>query len=384
MPHSLEANSEGRRMDVSGPRPHPYENTFLLLLLLLAGIGLVWLFRPFMPGLFLAALLAASTYPLFLRLQRRFGLTRERTALAMCVLVVFGVLTPVMYLLTATGARLVQGLNLARSWLSEHSAHGGLQQSAQDLLERLALPEGTRELLLGQLTEHQGDLGNALAQMTLALVRGISGHSLAFFSALILIAFTLFFLYRDGPALLQRLALLTPLANDHDRFLWNRFSSLATALTLSTLFIALLQGASFSVVTLLLGLPGFYLGMALAMTSFVPVVGGALVWGPVAWYLAAQQRLGAALLVMLWGAVVVGFIFDNLLRPFIIRRLAPMTGATSDLGALNHTLITVLANIGGLIHFGIPGLLFGPVMAAMAIAVFDLYENTHRHLLDGS
>ncbi|MBF0212823.1 MAG: AI-2E family transporter, partial [Magnetococcales bacterium] len=65
---------------------HPYQEGFLLTLLLLAIVGMGWLFAPFLPGLFLAALLASSTYPIYLRIQSRLPNESVRPALIMTVL----------------------------------------------------------------------------------------------------------------------------------------------------------------------------------------------------------------------------------------------------------------------------------------------------------
>lgn len=86
-----------------------------------------------------------------------------------------------------------------------------------------------------------------------------------------------------------------------------------------------------------------------------------------------------------FGAVVNGFLIDNLFRPMLIRRIASaLGGASEELAVANHTLITVLATFAGLIHFGMIGLFFGPVMAAMAITIFDVYAHKNSDLLDRS
>jgi len=55
-----------------------------------------------------------------------------------------------------------------------------------------------------------------------------------------------------------------------------------------------------------------------------------------------------------------------------------------DQPATNHTLLTVLSTLAGLIHFGVLGLFFGPVLAAMAITIFEVYERRHGVNLDRS
>ena len=78
---------------------------------------------------------------------------------------------------------------------------------------------------------------------------------------------------------------------------------------------------------------------------------------------------------------------DNLLRPIIIRKLSIWRGGASghqDKLILSHTWLTMLSTFAGLLNFGVIGLIFGPMLAAMAITIFDVYEHKNRHLLDYS
>jgi predicted PurR-regulated permease PerM len=367
------------------PSP-PFEEGFMLALLALACGGLLWLFFPLLPGLFIAILLASSTYSTFEDIQSRFIIGSDRAALIMTVLIFFLVLTPVIYLLLATGIRIGEGVHRVQEWAAGFGDLASLKQALTANLDRLHIPESLQNFILEWTTSHKEQVGQKAAAVLLFLFRGITNNSLAFLTSLVLVVFALYFFYRDGPKIIERIKHLTPIPNHHDDFLLNRFQSLATVLTLSTLGIALLQGISFSLVALFMDLPWFYLGVAIAAASFVPVVGGFIVWGPLAYILYWNGYPGKALFLVIWGAVVVGFLVDNIIRPMLIGWLArrgPMKGKNEgDLQMLDHTLLVTLATIGGMISFGIPGLLFGPMMAAMAISVFDLYELCHGHLLD--
>ncbi len=357
-----------------------------MTLLTLACCGLLWLFFPLLPGLFISILLASSTYSIYEEVQRRFTMGSDKAALTMTVLIFFLVLTPVIYLLAATGIRIGDGVRQLQQWAGGFADLGALKAALEGYLDRVPMPDAMRDYILDWATSHKEQMGQKAAAFILFLFRGITNNSMAFFSSLILVVFSLFFFYRDGPRILTRIKHLTPLPNNYDEFVFNRFRALATILTLSTIGIAVLQGVSFSLVAVFMDLPWFYLGVAIAVASFVPVVGGFIIWGPLAYILYWNGHTGAAVFIAVWGAVVVGFAVDNLLRPLLISWLARSqdSGEDGDLRILDHTLLVTLATIGGLISFGIPGLLFGPMMAAMAITVFDLYELRHGHLLDRS
>ncbi|MEO5377532.1 MAG: AI-2E family transporter [Magnetococcus sp. DMHC-6] len=374
--------------DSNYPLPHPYQEGFLIGLLVLALIGLIWLFSPFLPGLFFAILLTSSTYPFYRKRILSLPLSSDSAAFCMTVLMLSLVVVPLLYLLIATGMRATHLVMIFRGWLAGFENVAQMAVALRVYLLHLPLSMELREFLLAQLIAHQGDLGQLAAAGVLFFFKGITNNGLAFLSSLLLIAFSLFFFYRDGPTLVERVKILTPLGNHLDDFLLNRFALLASVLTMSTLSIALLQGVSLALVTFWMGLPWFYLGVAMAVASFIPVVGGMLVWGPVTYWLFQTGETGAAVFLMVWGIVVIGFVADNLLRPLLIARLTQLQqtkrSGQREISVLHYTLLTTLSTFGGVMAFGFFGLFFGPIMAAMAITVFELFEITHGHLLDRS
>jgi len=114
-------------------------------------------------------------------------------------------------------------------------------------------------------------------------------------------------------------------------------------------------------------------------------VGSALVWMPLTVFSLVNGHYTDAVVLVIAGAFINGFLIDNLARPMIMQKIARAYchGRTSS-QVTEHTLLTVLSTFAGLIHFGILGLFFGPVIAAMAIAIFEVYEHKNHHILDRS
>lgn len=359
-----------------------YEEGFLILLLFLAIVGLIWLFNPFLEALFFAMILATASYPYYQKIQTHFECSSLTAAGAMSAIVFVGVIAPVTYLLIELSLQVGQIYGASQSWLAQQNA-GSLQQLNQSLLAFLPVSDATEVQLLTQLQEHSQKILAWAQKTTMFLLEGILGTTSSFLTFLALSVFALFFFYRDGHAIADHLKMLSPLQNRYDQMIMNRFASLSSVLTLSVLGIAVLQGISFALIAWVLGLPGMFIGMAVAVTSFIPIVGAALVWVPIVLYAAVQGDWVTAITITIWGVVVTGFVIDNIARPIMINKLTKMLGGDSDqLAVANHTLITVLSTFAGLIHFGVIGLFFGPVIAAMAITIFDVYEEMHRDRLD--
>lgn len=358
------------------------EDSFLSILLLVAIVALLWLFSPFLEALFFAMILATATSALYLKVLPKVKGKAGYASAIMSVLVFVTVIAPVTYLMLEVGLQIGQMYGKAEAWLALQSPES-LKELSNNAIQMIPLPEETQLKLLEHLQANSVAIVEFFQSAIVFLVQGVFGSSASFLTFMALAVFALYFFYRDGEKIMHHLMVLSPLDNVYDRMIMSRFASLSTILLLSILGIALIQGISFALLAWAVGLPGLFLGMAIAVTSFIPIVGAALVWIPVSIVLAAQGDYVSAGLVVFMGAVINGFIVDNVLRPIMIKKISrSLAGSGNDLAVANHTLITVLSTFAGLIHFGIIGLFFGPVMAAMAITIFDVYALKHSKLLD--
>jgi len=93
----------------------------------------------------------------------------------------------------------------------------------------------------------------------------------------------------------------------------------------------------------------FTLGAAMFFVAILPG-GTALVWIPVTIWLATSGHPWKAVIMVAWGAGVIGSI-DNFLRPFFAKD-----------GVKLPTMMLFLGLVGGLFAFGIVGLFAGPMI----------------------
>ena len=96
---------------------------------------------------------------------------------------------------------------------------------------------------------------------------------------------------------------------------------------------------------------------------FVPAVGTLLVWVPVGIVLLVTSHVGAGIFVLLWGSLVVVVLSDYVIRP-------------THVGGHGHvpTLLTFIYLFGGVEVFGLLGLIIGPVIASVALALLRTYD----------
>jgi predicted PurR-regulated permease PerM len=197
----------------------------------------------------------------------------------------------------------------------------------------------------------------AAAENALRSAAGFGGNLLA--SALgtvtgfFLMLFLLFFLLRDGAALLERMTNLVPLESARRDSLLRLIGSTTRAVVFGTVATALLQGALVAIGFAIAGLPSpIVFGVIAALLALLPVGGAAIVWLPAAIWLAATQQWGWAVFMLVWGAAVSSS--DNFLRPMLISSHAPVS-----------TLAVFIGVIGGASAFGAVGLIIGPVLLAL-------------------
>ena len=353
----------------------PYEHGFMLSLLILAIGGLIWLFSPFIPALFLSLMIAIATFSYYQKLQIRFS--SNISALLSTLLITIILILPLSYIL------LVSTLEISTliQTLDSQFDYQQVSQISKQTIAGLPLPNSIITSLSSALNNNLESLLITVKDFSIVVLKSIVSLSSYFIFFLIIVIFSLYYFYLDGEKIIKRMKDLSPLENHLDDILLGEFSNLSVTLVGSVFLIALLQGVIFSIASMIVGLPVLYFGIAMALASFVPLLGGLIIWVPLSLYLYSQGQTVDALIIVFFGAFIIGFIIDNLVRPMIIKLLSRQSNQSST---LDHTLITVLSTLAGIIQFGILGLLIGPIIAAMAISIFDVYALKYKDNLDKS
>jgi len=174
-----------------------------------------------------------------------------------------------------------------------------------------------------------------------------------------------FFLLRDGRTLTRRVRDAVPLDEDDKRQLFGKFITVIRATVKGNLAVAATQGALGGLAFWVLDIRGALLwAVLMAFLSLLPAVGAGLVWLPVAVYLLATGAVWQGLGLIAFGVLVIGLV-DNLLRPILVGKDTKLPD-----------YIVLISTIGGMAIFGINGFVSGPVIAAMFIAVWDIFAAT--------
>jgi predicted PurR-regulated permease PerM len=331
-----------------------------LMLMLLTGLALYFCFRllrPFADVLLWATALAVLFAPLHGRLLARTGKPNVAAAVALAVVIV-SVLLPVALVAMSLAAEVSDLLTGAPEVVDKVVENPDARLRAAELFAALRerFPFFER---LGQekLEEGVAKLGEKLLEGSF----GLAGKILQAVVRFALIVFTLFFFFRDGERIVGELRGLLPLSRRQADRAMDRAAEVLRASTYGVLLVAVIQGLLGGVMFAVLGLPAPVLwGVVMAFFAMIPMVGPGVVWLPAALILLASGRTTPAIVLLVWGVLVVSVI-DNVLRPRLV-------GSRSRL----HELTVFFGVLGGLSLFGLVGLLVGPALLAVAATLLAL------------
>ncbi|PIP82473.1 MAG: AI-2E family transporter [Elusimicrobia bacterium CG_4_9_14_3_um_filter_62_55] len=335
---------------------------FLIAFTLAVSGVFLWMVRGFFVPVALAAVFATLAYPMYARFDRWFEGRPAAASLATIAIVFVLVLGPVASFFGIVANQAVKVTQAVTPWVQEKLAKKG------DLAAMVrGYPVVSR--LEPHLVAHQeqivSKLGSAVSgvgNFFLANIKSITAGTVSFFFEFAIMLYAMFFFLMDGPAMLKRLLYYMPLRHHEERRLLDGFRSMARATVKGTFVIGVIQGGLGGLALAAAGVPSsLFWATLMAICSVIPNIGSALIWAPAVAWLAFSGRLLAAALVFLWCAVVVGG-SDNLLRPILVGKDTKM-----------HELMILLSTLGGLTFFGFAGLLFGPLLAALFLSVWDIY-----------
>ena len=329
-----------------------------LLFATAATLYLCWLMlQPFLDVLLWALVLVIVFYPVHRRILARTK-SPSWSALLSSVLVIVTILVPlslVTLALVRELAAFAQGLQSnADSFLNPESP------VVRKILDRLSPYVDVEQLRSHDfLAERLRGLSGVIAGRTLGFLGGFVGVIVQTF----FVIFTMYYLFRDGERLRSALRNSLPLASAKSNEIFRRTNEVIGASVYGVLVIASIQGTIGGIAFWLLGLPSPLLwGVVMIFLSMIPMLGAFIVWVPAAIFLAVTGHWAKALILSIVGALVIGSI-DNFLRPKLV-------GEKTRL----HELLIFFSVLGGLNVFGVLGLVLGPVIVAIALALIDVFR----------
>ncbi|HYJ05402.1 MAG TPA: AI-2E family transporter [Chthoniobacterales bacterium] len=346
-----------------------FRTAFVLLLVLAVTVMFLAVTWPFLKPLLLGAMLAGLCRPLYSWVKRLVGGRRSLAATLTLIILFILVAGPVSAFVGVVVAQAIHVSDQAIPWVQQHFGAASTLNVHDWLVQRFPalapyVPEQTQ--ILESLGRVAKGAGSFLVVGATQLTAGTAGFLLDLFVML----YAMFFFFRDGPKIIEKIFYYMPLTSKDEGLLLERLSSVTRATIKGTLVIGIIQGTLAGLGFWVAGIDGAaFWGTIMTVLSVVPGIGAALIWVPAVIYLFITGQTLTATLLLLWCATVVGTI-DNILRPALVGKDAKMPD-----------LLILIGTLGGLFLFGPIGFIVGPIVCGLFLTVWDIYGTTFKAIL---
>jgi predicted PurR-regulated permease PerM len=326
----------------------------------LAAVGVIaWIMMPVGVGILLGTLLAFTLQPLFETLKPRLGERWSALSIVVgSVLALAGVVGGLSWLLVAKGSTLMSTWTAS---LGPRGPAGAVFGAVGSLTGRFGVPP---EELATRARAFVATAAERAAEIAESIVATTAGALLALFFAML----SMHYILKNWQAVTLRAQEAFPLRPDYTAELFAEFRRVGRSTLLGTLGTGIAQGILATLGYWISGVPQpLFFGAATAVASLVPAVGAALVWVPVGVAMILVGETTGGIVELIWGATLVAALCDYVIRPRLV-------GGAGSL----PSIVTFASLLGGVQVFGLKGLIVGPVVMSLGVAVLRLYATEAR------
>ncbi|MCW1888096.1 MAG: AI-2E family transporter [Candidatus Moranbacteria bacterium] len=331
---------------------------FFFLLLFGVGITVFFIFQPFITAIIAAAILTTLLKRPYHYFEKVFHGHKISSALLTCLMAIFVVVTPLFIVVSLA-------INEVNTLYSHVENQGSLQSLLNNAFSRAEGTPGLRFLVNKEtfseekmLSDISNFSSNAVGFLQTAY-QSITGFVLWIF----ILFFTLFYFLIDGKKALRYMMDLSPLKDEHDKLLVQKFVSMSRATLKGNLVIGIIQGLLGGLAFAIAGVPSPAIwGIIMVFFSIIPMVGTGIIWLPAGLILLLLGDVWQGVFVLAFGALVISSV-DNILRPKLVGKDTQM-----------HPLMIFFATIGGIYFFGLPGFIMGPIVVSLFVALGEIYR----------
>ena len=347
------------------------QHWILIVALILAMIGVFLLIKPFLNSIIMAFILSLLCLPIHEKIDHKLVNKPNTAALLSCFLLTVIIVIPFGFFANAIVQQAGIFSKTAYEWVNLGKAqlmldHPFVQNFISAINKIYPFEDINTDMILQQAGGAISTLGSGVLDVSAKLV----GNVTQVLTSFLLMLFVLFFLLRDNDFLVEKIRHVVPLSRSQENRLLHEIESVAKSAMLGSFVTAVAQGIAGGFAMWLVGFPGLFWGMMIGFCSFIPMIGTALIWLPTAIYLLLANEWQWGVFLIVWGILVIGSI-DNFVRPLVMQGNSGM-----------NTLLIFFSLIGGIQVFGLLGLIYGPLIFGLCLALFGLYETEFADFLE--
>jgi predicted PurR-regulated permease PerM len=356
---------------MSDSRNESNKNIILLFFLALFIISLGMLGRllwPFLSIILLAAVITSVFYPVFKLLKKK--MPAVLASLTTCILLFFIMLVPIAFFVSiltreAYGLYLMAKNAVLDDQLRQLLINTRILEKINLLLSRFDIHVTTEELI-----RPISEMGKFVGLYLFNQVSSIAQNVLSFLINFFLLMLVSFYLFIDGPRLMNFIIELSPLPHEQVQTLIRKFEDMAGAIIIGNGLGGIFQGIMGGVAFALGGLNSPFLwGVVMSLLAFLPIVGIGLVFIPAAVYLFLMGHVVTSIVFWLFYLILSSSV-EYVFKPRLVGKRVKM-----------HTLLVFFAIVGGLKLFGILGIIYGPLVVTFFSTLADIYHSSYKRMI---
>lgn len=320
-------------------------------------VGCWFVIRPFITAILISAVVAVVTWPLFSSIRSKIGKTTTPASAIMVIGLVTCVLIPLSFILIAVAQQMPAAVNIVVSFLKNPDP---ILRAIEDI-PYIGPWIYSQLVLFIDPSTFSHTIEKIIEPASQVLLRSALNAGNILFQ-LALVTFIVFFFYKDGFWIQEKIGVLLRKVSGG---ISSEIAAILTNTTRSVVFgiagTAVGQGLVAYIGFLIADVPGaVLLASTVCILSIIPI-GPPLVWGPASIWLYFNGEVGWALFLASWGTLAVSSV-DNFLKPILISR-----------GTSLPISVVFLGVFGGVIAFGFLGLILGPLLLAVGLALLQAW-----------
>jgi predicted PurR-regulated permease PerM len=332
-----------------------------------------WLLSPFFSIIVLGAVVSGAFYPVYRLITAHEQISAGFGSFLTCLLIFLILFVPIVFFVGILAQEAFELIQLARSpaltnFMTTHFTNSALLDRINPLLANFNI-----SITGDQLNKTVSEIGRSVGLFLYDQARAIASNTLSFIASFFLMLLVIFFLLIDGPKLVRFLSDLSPLPEEQDAQLMDKFSGMAGALLMGNGLCGAIQGIAGGALFWSFGLQSAFLwGVIMALLAFLPIIGIGAVFVPTVIFLFLKGRVAVSFFFLVFYLLLSGGV-EYLLKPRVVGKRVKM-----------HTLVVFLSIIGGLRIFGILGIIYGPLIATAFLTLTDIYHASYQKLIEHS
>ncbi|NQY93286.1 MAG: AI-2E family transporter [Campylobacteraceae bacterium] len=338
-------------------------------LITIAAVSLYFLsdlFAPFLKPIIVAVLLAVATSSIYDIIKNKIK-SNMGTTICMTIILSAVFFIPLIYFIF----NIVGFVNSIDQEIVI-KMFGYAKNLVQDIPDEYSRVKDQLELLLAQVDVP------VLIEKIISFAAFVGKNSASFMIDMVMILIFYFFINLYKTSLSTYLIELVPLNHEDGKTLFMESSNVMSIVLYSILVTAVFEGLLFGIFINFFGFDGILLGVLYGFASLIPVIGGMLMWVPLAGYEIFEGNFSNAIIIVSYSIIVISLIADTIIKPIIIKyiNLKVVKNPTK----INELLI-FFSIVAGLSTFGFWGMIIGPAMVTIFISIMQLLKKYSNDVL---